>query len=403
MRYWINFLHFFQPPNQIDIVIKTVARENYQKVINILKKNPKAKIVLNINACLTERLHWYGFDKLLKDITQLAEKGQIEFVESAKFHPILPLIPEKEIRRQIELNHKTNKKYFGRVYKPKGFFPPEMFYTKKLASIVEDIGYKWLILDEISYKGKLNGLKFNKIFKIKNTKNLKVIFRHRGLSRYFSFYKAIYKSDFLKAVKEKLEPGEYLVTAVDGEMFGHRYKNRERFLGNILRAPELKTITISELLRQYKNNIEEIRTFPGCWITLEGEKISRLWNNPNNEIQILKWRLTNLVIKTINKANERDYGYEEARKILDTFLYSCHYWWASCWPWWSLEEIEKGSRGLLMAIKALKDKKYQKAQKQAEKLYNKTMQIAIDWHLSGEAQRRIDEFDRDFKDNWLDV
>ena len=41
------------------------------------------------------------------------ERGQVEFVGSAKYHAILPLINEHEQRRQIRRNHLTNRHFFG--------------------------------------------------------------------------------------------------------------------------------------------------------------------------------------------------------------------------------------------------------------------------------------------------
>lgn len=398
--FWLNFLHFYQPPTQIDLIIKLITKENYQKVINILKRVPRAKIILNIPGSLTERLSRYGQKKIIKDIRTLAENGQIQFTETAKFHSILPLLPEEEIKRQIKLNRQTNEHYFGKIYQPEGFFPPEMFYTKKLGRLIKELGYKWIILDEICYQGKLGQVRFDRIYQTRE--GLKIFFQNRRLSRYFSFWKPLLVEKYFQKVKENINRDQFLVTAADGEMFGHHYKGREKFLEKILQKKSLKTVFPAEILKKYKK-IEEIETRFGSWSSLEGEKTSRLWNNPDNEIQNLQWKLVKLALKTIKKVSPKIEGFLVARNAIDSFLYSCQFWWASCWPWWSLEEIEKGSRGFVMALKALKDKKFQKVQKEAEALYNKILQIAIDWHLSGEAQRRIDQFDRHYKDKWIEI
>ncbi|MFX1260039.1 MAG: hypothetical protein ACFFAN_19490 [Promethearchaeota archaeon] len=64
-----------------------------------VRDHPGAKITLNINGTLTEQLHDFGYDDLIELITTLASRGQIEFTGSGKFHPLLPLIPEPEIKR----------------------------------------------------------------------------------------------------------------------------------------------------------------------------------------------------------------------------------------------------------------------------------------------------------------
>ena len=94
----------------------------------------------------------------------IRDRGRIEFLESAKYHAFLPLLPESEIIRQIILNNKTNSKYFGSVYKPTGFFSPEMAYSDKVARIAKKLGYKWIIADELAFSGKENQADFSKIY-----------------------------------------------------------------------------------------------------------------------------------------------------------------------------------------------------------------------------------------------
>ena len=119
---WSAFLHIYQPPWQTKEMTKKIAKQSYWRIVHILEKHPQAKITLNINGTLTEQLATHGEAPLLRAFSTLAKRGQIEFVGSAKYHAILPLIPRKEVIRQIELNNLTNKKYFGQWYNPKGFY-----------------------------------------------------------------------------------------------------------------------------------------------------------------------------------------------------------------------------------------------------------------------------------------
>jgi len=121
---WANFLHVYQPPTQTPEVVEQVANECYRKLVAILRRYPEAKLTLNISACLTEQLDRYGLGDVLDGIRECAERGQLELTGSAKYHPILPLIPEDEVRRQIRLNTETNSAFFGDAYRPRGFFAP---------------------------------------------------------------------------------------------------------------------------------------------------------------------------------------------------------------------------------------------------------------------------------------
>src|SRR3972149_1379683 len=102
--YWASFLHIYQPPTQTEEVTRKVTDECYRKLVDLLLRHPDARVTLNINACLTEQLDRYGLHDVIDGRRALAERGQIELTGSAMYHPILPLIPAGEMRRQIEMN-----------------------------------------------------------------------------------------------------------------------------------------------------------------------------------------------------------------------------------------------------------------------------------------------------------
>ena len=110
------------------------SQANYSKVLpppcETLLQHPDAKITVNINGTLTEQLADYGFTDVIEDLEALGNRGQIEFTGSAKFHPLLPLLPEPEVIRQIKLNQTTNRQFFGKSYKPRGFFPQKWLSQK---------------------------------------------------------------------------------------------------------------------------------------------------------------------------------------------------------------------------------------------------------------------------------
>lgn len=146
---WANLLHIYQPPNQKKEVLTKVVDESYAKILDILEGRPKIKINLNICASLTEQLIESGFRRIIERIKKLAERKQIELVGSAKYHPILPLLPKKEVIRQIKLNENLNQKYFGKIWRsrPKGlsraesrgFFLPELAYHKKPPELLNNL------------------------------------------------------------------------------------------------------------------------------------------------------------------------------------------------------------------------------------------------------------------------
>ncbi|MFH1855781.1 MAG: hypothetical protein ABH836_00950, partial [Candidatus Omnitrophota bacterium] len=150
MIYWAPFLHFYQPPIQFHAVLKKICDESYRPLLKVLLGQPASKVTININGVLTELLNDHGAVDVLEGFQKLAYNGQLEFVESAKFHAILPLLPQKEMYRQIKLNRQTNEYFFKDAYKPRGFFPPEMCYSNEAAKVIADMGYEWILISGIA-------------------------------------------------------------------------------------------------------------------------------------------------------------------------------------------------------------------------------------------------------------
>ena len=113
MIYWAQLLHFYQPPTQFPPVLNKICQESYRPLIDVFREYPNARATVNINGVLTEMLSDCGHTDIIDGLRELAEKGQIEITGTGKYHPILPLIPQEEARRQIELNQKTNTFFFG--------------------------------------------------------------------------------------------------------------------------------------------------------------------------------------------------------------------------------------------------------------------------------------------------
>ena len=386
--FWANFLHIYQPSNQTKKILTNVTNQSYRKILAIIKNSPKAKLTLNINACLTELLMKNGFKDVISDIRDLVKKGQIELTETAKFHAFLPKLPENEIVRQIKLNHLTNRKYFGDIYEPVGFFPPEMAFTKKIAEIVKGLGYQWILADEASFLGE--DPDYSKIYKIKGLGDFKIFFRERETS--FKILSAQLASGpiLVADLGERLKKHEYLLTAMDGETFGHHRPGLEKLLLDIYQSNELPTVTISELPKFFKEEVCE--PVQATW-TLMHKDLARnvpfsRWDDPKNKIHQLQWQLTNLALKTVNSSKRKDL--RKSRELLDRALHSDQYWWASAKPWWSLEMLEKGAKELMKTILFVPDAD-KKTKEKAQELYKNIVFLALDWQRYGIVEDLVKE------------
>lgn len=375
---WVNFLHFYQPPTTDNETIIEAAEKSYKRIISALKRNPQIKFTLNLTGCLLQKLAILGYSELINDLKKLLASGQIELTGSAAFHPLLAMLPEAEVARQIKINEKILKKYFGKNFQAKGFFIPEAAYSAPTAKIVKKFNYRWLILDEISAGGRLNQLDFSRLYIDKNS-GLKILFRQRQNS------KGYVPQTVFELIKNQQE--NIVITATDAELYGLRHLDFSGTFEKLLKRPNLKTLTASQYLTKLKRR-RKIIPRASSWESTEQELKNNLpyflWHNKKNKIQAKLWQLADLAVAVVNK-HQQDQNYFWARQHLDKGLASCTFWWASAHDFglygpisWNPDEIEKGVNELIRSIRALADPKTRKIKIEAEKLYIKIKQLI--WH-----------------------
>jgi predicted glycosyl hydrolase (DUF1957 family) len=396
--YWSNFLHIYQPPTQTEEIVRKVTDEGYRTLIRVLREAPNGKITLNINGVLTEQLARYGLDDVIRGLRELAERGQVEFTGSAMYHPILPLIPQDEVVRQIRLNNEVNQHYFGEVYKPTGFFPPEMCYSREVAKTVAELGFRWIIVDELSFNGKIGSVQYDRIYKIEGLGDFLVFFKERPFSAGITYGAYPSAGPFLKAVSDRLDGHNYLLTGTDGEVYGHHRQGQEKLLSEVFVEGTPETCTVSELIKRF-GQVDRASPVPSSWSTWEDEMAQGVpypqWRYPGHELHRSQWQLTNFALQTVKKAPSTTAGFSKARQLLDQGLHSCQYWWASCRPWWSVEMIEWGAQKLYDAVESLGDAIDRKQREEAGRLFQAVVAKARSWQESGAAGRLKQEYKKE--------
>ncbi|MFX1260122.1 MAG: hypothetical protein ACFFAN_19915 [Promethearchaeota archaeon] len=360
--YFAFLFHIYQPPVQIPAVINQIVNESYKPIIEALKEHPDAKVTLNINGTLTEQLHDFGYDDLIETITTLASRGQIEFTGSGKFHPLLPLIPEPEIKRQIKLNNETNQYFFGKLYKPRGFFPPEMAVSEEVFKTVKKAGFEWMIMSGIA--NTLSEFPTNHISVHPN--GLKVLFRDDYISIDCAFDKINHVNAFANRLKYKNTPEDtYILLAMDGETFGHHVKHAiQNFLIPLFDAlphrNDIKLCSVSEIVDRFPEGFTQVPR-DSSWSTMPYDIAHDvpfpLWFDPNNELHREQHRFFMYALTLIHLSSkfresmedEKKRIFDNARNLLDRGIHSCQQWWASKRPWYSPDMILRGLNEILMA------------------------------------------------------
>jgi len=381
MIYWAPLFHFYQPPTQTRDILKKVSNESYRPLLDVIESYPHAKATVNINGVLTEMLSESGYSDVLDKLRELAMGGQIEFTGSGMYHPILPLIPRKEAERQIRHNHSVNRDLLGEVYSPRGFFPPEMCYSRDIIEPVLESRHEWLILSGVACSVPWP---MDVIHRVGSEKeSLAVLFRDDILSNKISF-KNIDGKDFVEHLRGLRSNGNnvYVITAMDAETFGHHIQHWEKlFLADVyetlgtaptgVRAQKpldeqhrklfelqragdenaVDIVTISELLDTFPHG-SLIEPKPSSWSTTEDDIKLRnfypLWNAPDNCLHEMLWEHLHLVTNMVHKAIEvsdttvsRHYT-SIARTTLDPALHSDQFWWASHRPMWNINMVHRG-------------------------------------------------------------
>lgn len=387
---WANFLHIYQPAGQQPDILEAVVVQSYRPILEGIKKNQRARLTMNISGVLLEMFDTYGYWDLIEIIRDLIKGGRLELTGSAKYHALLPFLPEQEIIRQIEENESTLKFYINSHYQPGGFFPPEMAYDEKIVPVIKQLGYKWIIIDEIAYNGKTGQVNYNKTYKIKGT-DFSVFFRERGPSNLI-MGAAVRSLESLKEVfGNDLKQNRYLLTGMDGETFGHHRPGLDKMLLEFFQTTELDLVKVSDLFRLYPD-VQEVEPVKSTWASSEEDIKKNIqflsWDDPENEIHHWQRDLVDLALNNVYTMGKEHAGYQESRKSLDEALSSDQFWWASGKPWWSLEEIVRGAVLCHSIIKNIPGIGHDTSEK-ASFLFEKIISTAFQWKKSGKVYNML--------------
>ncbi|MFN8507807.1 MAG: hypothetical protein U0547_09605 [Dehalococcoidia bacterium] len=364
MTAWAQLLHFYQPPTQAHEIVQRIANESYRPLLKVLLAHPKARVAINMNAVLTEMLVDHGLGDVVDGLRLLGERGQVEFVGSGQYHPILPLIPEAERERSITGNARVNRRLLGESYSPRGFFPPEMCYSAEILPEVAAARHEWLVLSGVACP---SDWPIDHVYRVPVDGHfLHVLFRDDVRSNRISFR----ETDPGRFVEDLSRVGggrdAYVLTAMDAETYGHHIKGWEQeFLAatyQLIESPhrprhvERHTSVVemclpSELIGRFPDG-PVVEPFPSSWSTTRDDIAAMnpypLWHAPGNQVHDTQWEYVQHCIDVLAVAQRYAAGGEAAKfagwaaEKLEPALHSCQFWWASKRPMWDVPMVYKG-------------------------------------------------------------
>lgn len=336
MKHLGFLLHCYQPPWQDKYTLDRMCRKCYNPLFEWILLEPEVPITLNINFSLIELLHIHEHKELLKLIRELAKSNHVDFTGSGAYHPILPLIQPSECERQIRLNQDGIRQILGINLPKKGFFPPEMACDERVAAMVKNAGYSWLIMDDQSFVQQYNYAPFNFVPSIGG---LPIILRSSLWSNNLAFKKISTAFGFYNALQSDLgkwfgKSDGYLVIALDGETFGG-HENTGGYLNFLKRLCELsnkngiRLMTVSQIVSHFP--AKEMAIPPGSWSTSK-EDAARgiyypLWYHPENKLHQALWELIGILLPHTMDDDITNRG------LMDKALNSCQFWWLNPDHW----------------------------------------------------------------------
>jgi alpha-amylase/alpha-mannosidase (GH57 family) len=382
--FWANLLHFYQPYGQKREIIDAIVAQCYRPVALGILEHDQARLTINFTGVLLDELVKYGHQDVIELYAEAARRGQIEFVGSAKFHTILPLLEPSEALRQLRINDEANSKYFGNAYERSGIFLPEMAYSPDLAPLLEEAGFDWVLLDELAYNGKIGAVDYTKTHRIEGT-GLKALFREHRLSATIMSAGPRDTIELKVAAGEELSMHRMIVTAMDGETFGHHRIGHEQLLFQMFEDPEINLVRMSDLFIEFPE-VAEVKTVACGWASSEYDIENGIqfvsWDDPHNPIHQLQWELMNLVTGAVHGADEGAEGYALARTKLDPALASDQFFWATGKPWWMIEHIELGAFLLLDTLEHVPGVHAETVARGLD-LYRQIMWLSFEWQRTG--------------------
>jgi predicted glycosyl hydrolase (DUF1957 family) len=332
-----------------------------------------------------------GGKKVIHNLASMYSRRQIEITGTGKYHPIFPLIQEKEIERQLTLQESSLQSYLGITEIPPILFLPELAYLPEQSQLFKSKGYSWLIIDETSLN---NGASLMGNYLIEdNEQGCKLLVRNREISE--ALGNSIWKNsdidtsaDFIEHSMRKQNNGGFIITATDVEVFGHHHKYRWKLLEDIYDNQTVHSLLTRELAEQY--DTVHVDTVPSSWATrksdIEKKVFYPLWFDPENRLHRILWLLLDMTLEETRSRSNRYHN-----ELADNLLSSCPFFWASCRPWWNGIIVEKTADrmvGLLSKIRGFSEKKLTIAQSLRNKIYAEIEHL----NASGRARKLQDDF-----------
>lgn len=342
------------PPDRVSPGFHRLVDSNHRPLLQLLA-DLRQPCAVSIPWGLTERWLSEGYQDCLNLCMELVRGGHVEFVGTAAYHPILPLLPRYAIERQVASDQVRHRELFP-GWSSSGFVPPEMAFGPELLPILREAGFSWCAVDDTTYAC-LNGTPPHQYVPLCG--ELKVLLRSSMWSRALinrardGGNGKVLGRDMLAGLQDWMggESG-YAFLATDSECFGEHRRGSLRALADFLGAirdsgGKGRLVRPGDLVESHPVRSDEIP--PGSWRTTaeqfwEGEFFAP-WQSRYNDAHAHLWDLTDLAVTAVSKLQQR----------LDRSLHAGFFWWEENSNWGGPQGAAVSQSSAMRGLRTLLD------------------------------------------------
>lgn len=304
-------------------------------MLELIRKHPKFKISYSLSGVFLEQLEKFA-PNVLESFKELADTGNVEFLNETSHHSLSFLFSKPEFRNQVLLHKNKIKSLFNQT--PKVFRNTELIFNNELAREVSDMGFKATLLEGADHV--LGWRSPNFVYSSVMDKNLKLLLKNYRLSDDIAFRFSerswqdwpLTAPKFASWVNAINGSGNTVNLFMDYETFGeHQWESTGIFdflrhlPGEILKHPDNDFKTPSEVIENYPAVGEiDAHNFVS-WADVERDLSAWLGNPLQNSAISSLYKLREDVIKT---GDEELLELWRKLQTSDHFYYMCTKWFA---------------------------------------------------------------------------
>jgi alpha-amylase len=250
-------VHCHQPIGNFGFVFEKAYQKSYLPFFELLGRHPRVKCSAHFSGCLLDWI-FERHPEFIDLLRRLSDRGQVEMVGGGYYEPILAVLPERDQRAQLDLMNQTLERTFGR--RPSALWLTERVWEPQLPAVLAPAGIRAVFVDDSHFfaSGKMPD-EVHGHFTTDHLDHEVEVFPISEKLRYLIPFAPV--EEVFTHLQERAEahPGILLTMVDDGEKFGTWPKTwdwvfgqgwLERFFEHLAAAEWVRTVTVSEALRE---------------------------------------------------------------------------------------------------------------------------------------------------------